>query len=239
MPKEEEDMPGHASEERDGALLRRLKEVGSGSRAGRLGFMAGADGSRRRALVLVARLMQSPGLAGEMRALVAAGVDAVEIVPRAGGAELAATIAAAGVPCGLLITPDAARNDAGLLEIDGLDWIHVGLSAPARYLAAEGVTRLIEVAPDMPPGRLSGLAGLKAEAIVVEAPAGGGDFTVDALTAICAIQAATKRPALAIGGSGLAPRDAAVLREHSVEGVLVTGGMEAVRAWSRAIEELK
>ena len=75
-------MLGHGSEEREGALLRRLKEAGQGSRPGKFGFATGEAGAKRRDVVVVARVEHGPSLADDMRAVADAGAEAIEVVIR-------------------------------------------------------------------------------------------------------------------------------------------------------------
>jgi hypothetical protein len=231
-------MLGHTRDEREGALLRRLKDVGHGGRAGRFGFVTGTEGARRRPMVVVARVASGPDLAREMSALVEAGAEAVEIVARVGMGGIVQAIRAAGVPCGLYFTADSGDAATAIADTEGLDWIHVDSSAPARHLAGKGPTRLVTVTPDLPPGRLGGLADLHADVLVVDGMGRRERFSVDDLMAIGTIEAATKRPALAADGLGLTPEDVAVLHEHGMEGLLLTGGAAAVRAFVAAIDAL-
>jgi thiazole synthase ThiGH ThiG subunit len=90
----------------------------------------------------------------------------------------------------------------------------------------------------MPPGRLAGLPGLKADVFVVDDPAQGGPLTADTLLVLCAIEAATQKPVLVGSGLGLGPGDVKVLHDHGVDGVLVTGGVDVARAFMEAAEAL-
>src|SRR5438105_10690989 len=76
----------HVAEEREGALLRRLKGVTRATRPGRFGFVVGEERAQQRALAVVARVSYGPALVGEVRALAKAGVDAIEIAVRDGEA---------------------------------------------------------------------------------------------------------------------------------------------------------
>src|SRR5918911_3202020 len=75
-------MLGHAAEEREGALLRRLKGVTRGSRPGRFGFVVGEERAKQRAMAVVARVSYGSALGGEGRALAEAGVDGIEVAMR-------------------------------------------------------------------------------------------------------------------------------------------------------------
>src|SRR2546421_10296873 len=77
-------MLGHAAEEREGALLRRLKGVTRGTRPGRFGFVVGEERAKQRAMAVVARVSYGPALVGEGRALAKAGGDGIEIAVRDG-----------------------------------------------------------------------------------------------------------------------------------------------------------
>src|SRR5947209_6906299 len=145
-------MLGHTAEEREGALLRRLKGVTRGARPGRFGFVAGEESAKRRALVVVARVTYGPALAGEVRALAEAGVDGIEIAVRGDGVAdlmrspamgagraalhdavagtLREAMAAVNVPCGIFIA--GGKEDwSAVLDVEGLDWVHVPPEAPA------------------------------------------------------------------------------------------------------------
>ena len=64
-------MLGHGSEEREGALLRRLKDAGQGSRPGKFGFSTGEAGAKRRDVVVVARVERwLPGNVGRVTVVV-------------------------------------------------------------------------------------------------------------------------------------------------------------------------
>src|SRR5437763_1209894 len=138
-------------EEREGALLRRLKGVARGARPGRFGFVAGEERAKQRAMAVVARVSHGPELAGEVRALAEAGVDAIEIAVRDGGTDdrrsqatstgrgapgdavasaMREAIAAVTIPCGVFIA--AGRDNwSAVLDVDGLDWVHLPPEAPA------------------------------------------------------------------------------------------------------------
>src|SRR5205823_6086466 len=163
----------------------------------------------QRAMAVVARVSYGAALVGEVRALAEAGVDAIEIAVRDGEAgskrssAMREAIAAVTIPCGVFIAAaGTSTNDwSAVLDVAGLDWVHVPPEAPARLLAAKEITRLVSLTPAMPPGRLAGLPGLKADVFVVDNPTPGGPFTADTLLALCAAEAATQKPVLA--GSGL------------------------------------
>ena len=225
------------TDEHEGALLRRLKSAGQSGRMARIGFATGDADARRRALVIVARITQRPDLADGLRALVEVGAEAVEIVPRTGGGSVADIVNGAGVPCGLVLAADSETGGAELADTAGLDWIHLISSAPAQYLTHTQVNRLVDVVPDMQPGRLSGLGGLKIDAVVISGSGDQAIFTVDTLTAVTAVQTATKGPVLLGQGLGLLPRDAGVLVQHGIEGIIVDG-VDTVRAWAREIDRL-
>jgi hypothetical protein len=251
-------MLGHASEEREGALLRRLKGVARGARPSGFGFVAGEEGTKRRALVVVARVPYGPALAREVRAVAETGVDGIEIVLREGlmgstpspaissgrsappdavTGTLREAMAAVSVPCGVFLAGSKEEWSA-VLDVDGLDWVHLPPEAPARLLAAKEITRLISLVPDMPPARLAGLPGLRADVLVLDDPGQGGPFTADTLLALCAVEAATQKRVLAASGLGLGPDDVKVVHDHGVDGVLVTGGVDLVRAFIDATEGL-
>src|SRR5205814_8442316 len=119
----------------------------------------------------VADLMRSPAMGAGRAAL----HDAV-------AGTLREAMAAVNVPCGIFIA--GGKEDwSAVLDVEGLDWVHVPPEAPARLLAGKEVTRLISLTPAMPPGRLAGLPGLKADVLVVDDPAQGGPFTADTLLA--------------------------------------------------------
>ena len=243
-------MLGHAAEEREGALLRRLKGVTRGSRPGRFGFVVGEERAKQRAMAVVARVSHGPELASEVRALAEAGVDAIEIAVRSPATRTGSgalrdavvstmreAIAAVTIPCGVFIA--AGTDDwSAVLDVAGLDWVHVPPEAPARLLAAKEITRLVSLMPDMPPGRLAGLPGLKADVFVVDDPAQGGLFTAETLLVLCAVEAATQKPVLVGSGLGLEPDDVKVLHDHGVDGVLVTGGVDVVRAFMEAADKV-
>lgn len=231
----------HANEEREGALLRRLKEVGqrASARPSGFGFATGVEEqARRRPLAVVARVGAGSQLASDVRALAEAGVDGIEIAVRGDTSGVAAAIGAVQVPCGIFLanTSDTIGGTAGLDGIDGLDWIHLAPTAPAHLLGGKGPTRLISLSPDLPPGRLPGLAGLHADAVVVD---GSGTFTVETFLALRTIEGATKGPLLAATSLGLTPDDAQVLYDHGIEGVLCTGGAGEARAFIAAIERIE
>jgi hypothetical protein len=240
----------HAAEEREGALLRRLKGVTRGSRPGRFGFVVGEERAKQRAMAIVARMSYGAALVGEVRAMAEAGVDGIEIAVRspavrtgsgahrdAVASTMREAIAAVTIPCGVFIA--AGTDDwSAVLDVAGLDWVHVPPEAPARLLAAKEITRLVSLVPDMPPGRLAGLPGLKADVFVVDDPAQHGPFTADTLLVLCATEAATQKPVLAGSGLGLEPDDVKVLHDHGVNGVLVTGGVDVVRAFMEAADKL-
>jgi hypothetical protein len=229
-------MLSHDSEDRDGALMRRLKDLPSGgsNRTGRFGFATGGPETRKRPMLVLARVKSTSTLKADLTALVEAGVDAVEIETAGQLSNLSATLGEIKVPCGLRL--DSATK--GTVTTAGLDWVTVGLDAPARYLGLPDITRVIEVSPDLPPGRIGGLGALKAEVIAVAAPQVVTTLSVDTLVVMGAIQAATRRPVLADASLGLTPDDIAVLHAQGIEGVIVAGGGEQVRAYVSAIEAL-
>jgi hypothetical protein len=147
---------------------------------------------------------------------------------------LAAAITAAGLPCGVYIDGDG--DWSALTEIEGLDWIHLGPDAPARLLAGKGATRLVSLSISAPPGRLPGLAALKADVVVVQG-AGGGTFTLDTLLALRTIQGATQRPVLAGDGLGLTPDDVETLHDQGIEGLLIADSA-ALPAFIAAVDKL-
>ncbi len=106
------------------------------------------------------------------------------------------------------------------------------MEAPARLLAdktgkdADGKskTRPVGVSPDMPPGWLAGVAGLKADLVMVDRPAATGPFTVDTLLALRTLQGTTCGPVLAGTSLSILPDNIQVLHDNDVAGVLVTGG---------------
>ena len=225
-------------EEREGALLRRLKEAGHGARPGGFGFATGGEGgAKRRAMVVVARVAYAK-TPDALKSASSAGAAAVEIaVERPRDAEgLAAAVAAAGLPCGVYIDGDG--DWSAITEIEGLDWIHLGPQAPARLLAGKGATRLVSLSTGAPPGRLPGLSALKADAVVVHGSGvGAGAFTLDALLALRTIQGATQRPVLAGDGLGLAPDDVETLHDQGIEGLLIADSA-ALPAFVAAVEKL-
>lgn len=223
-------------EEREGALLRRLKEAGHGGRPGGFGFATGGDGAaRRRAMVVVARVAYSR-TPDALKAAASAGAEALEIaLERPRDTEgLAGAITAAGLPCGVYIDGDG--DWSALAAIEGLDWIHLGPAAPARLLAGKGATRLVSLSTGAPPGRLPGLAALKTDAVVVNG-AGTGAFTLDTLLALRTIQGATQRPVLAGDGLGLAPDDVETLHDQGIEGLLIADSV-GLPAFIAAVDKL-
>ena len=230
-------MQVHTGEEREGALLRRLKAVGQGGRMRHMGFATGEDGARKRPMVIVARVEHGVRLADDLQNLAEAGADAIEILVRPGAdiADVAEDMADVQVPCGIFLAGPANWTVA---SGERIDWIHLGPTAPASLLAGKGTTRLISVTTDEPPGRLAGLAALKAESVVVEDSTDSTEFSVETLMALCTIQAATKKPLLAASSLKLTPDDVEVLRDHGIEGLLVSGGTAAVRKFVKAVEAL-
>jgi len=230
-------------EEREGALLKRIKSAGQTSKAGGFGFVTGADGgAKRRAMTVVARLDDTERVSDDIRRLVAAKVDGIEIAAR--GPQdvraLAEALTGADIPYGVYIA--ASADASALAAIEGLDWVHVTADAPARLLADEekghGPTRLVDVSPDMPLGRLAGVAGLKADLVVVDRVAARGPFNVDMLLALRTIQGVTRGLVLAGTNLGLLPDDIQVLHDNDIAGVLVSGGPTTVEAFIEAIERL-
>jgi len=229
------------NEEREGALLRRLKEAGRAERPGNLGFATGLEtGPKKRAMVVVAQIADGPDLADKARAVTDAGVEGIEIVVggRADSGALAEAVRAMGMPCGLLLTGASKGGLSALALIEGLDWLHLGADAPASLLAGSGPTRLVGISPDSPSGRLPGVNGLKADVVVAEG-AGSGPFTIDTLLAVRTIQGATRGPLLIGDGLGLTPDDVAVLHDHGVEGIFVADDPDATRAFIAAVEKLQ
>ncbi len=234
------------NEEREGALLRRLKEAGRAERPGNLGFATGLEtGPKKRAMVVVAQVADGPDLADKARAAIEAGVEGIEIV--VGGqtdtGALAEAVRAMGMPCGLLLTGASKGDLSALALIEGLDWLHLGADAPASLLAGSGPTRLVGISPDSPSGRLPGVNGLKADVVVAEGAgvgsgSSGGAFTMDTLLAVRTIQGATRGPLVVGNGLGLTPDDIAVLHDHGVEGILVADDPDAARAFIVAVEKL-
>lgn len=235
-------------EEREGALLKRIKGAGQASKAGGFGFVTGAEGgTKRRAMAVVARIDGAERVGDDVQRLVAARVDGIEVAARTQEdiRALAEALAGADIPYGVYIATSDGLDVAALTGVAGLDWVHVTAEAPARLLAGagkeaddKGRTRLVGVSPDMPPGRLAGVAGLKADIVAVDRPAATGPFTVDALLALRTIQGATRGPVLAGTTLGLLPDDVQVLHDNEIAGVLVTGGPAAVEAFIEAIEKL-
>ncbi len=239
-------------EEREGALLRRIKGAGQASKTGGFGFVTGAEsGAKRRAMTIVARIDGVERVGDDVRRLIAAGVDGIEVAARTPEdiRALAEALADADIPYGVYVAVSEGshlEDVASLTGVAGLDWIHVTTEAPARLLAdktgkdadGKGKTRLVGVSPDMPPGRLAGVAGLKADLVVVDRPAATGPFTVDTLLALRTIQGATRGPVLAGTSLGILPDDIQVLHDNDVAGVLVTGGPAAAEAFIEAIEKL-
>jgi len=228
------------NEEREGALLRRLKEAGRTERPGNLGFATGLEtGPKKRAMVVVARVADGPDLADKARELIETGVEGIEIVvgDRTDTGALAEAVRAMGMPCGLLLTGASKGDLSALTLIEGLDWLHLGADAPASLLTGSGPTRLIGISPDSPSGRLPGVNGLKADIVVAEG-AGSGPFTIDTLLAVRTIQGATRGPLVVGNGLGLTPDAIAVLHDHGVEGLLVADDPDAARAFIAAVEKL-
>lgn len=226
----------HDDNDRDGALMRRLKDLpgGSGSRTGRFGFATGGPETRKRPMLVLARIASSSTLKADLAALIEAGVDAVEIEASGQMSSLSTALADVKVPCGLRLGPGAT----GTVATAGLDWITVGLGTAARYLGLPDVTRVVEVPPDLPPGRIGGLGALKAEIIAVAAPRTAESLSVDTLLVVDAIEAATRRPVLVDASLGLAPEDVKILHEQGLDGVIVGGTAEQVRAYVSAVEAL-
>ena len=228
------------NEEREGALLRRLKEAGRTERSGNLGFATGLEtGPKKRAMVVVAQVADGPDLTDRARGAIEAGVEGIEIVVggRTDTGALTEAVTRLGIPCGLLLTGASKGDLSALALIEGLDWLHLSADAPAALLTGPGPTRLVGISPDSPSGRLPGVNGLKADVVVAEG-AGSGPFTIDTLLAVRTIQGATRGPLLAGDGLGLTPDDVAVLHDHGVEGILVADGPDAVRAFITAVERL-
>jgi len=228
------------NEEREGALLRRLKEAGRTERPGNLGFATGLEtGPKKRAMVVVARVADGPDLADKARELIETGVEGIEIVvgDRTDTGALAEAVRAMGMPCGLLLTGASKGDLSALTLIEGLDWLHLGADAPASLLTGSGPTRLIGISPDSPSRRLPGVNGLKADIVVAEG-AGSGPFTIDTLLAVRTIQGATRGPLVVGNGLGLTPDAIAVLHDHGVEGLLVADDPDAARAFIAAVEKL-
>ena len=228
------------NEEREGALLRRLKEAGRTERPGNLGFATGLEtGPKKRAMVVVARVADGPDLADKARELIETGVEGIEIVvgDRTDTGALTEAVRAMGMPCGLLLTGASKGDLSALTLIEGLDWLHLGADAPASLLTGSGPTRLIGISPDSPSGRLPGVNGLKADVVVAEG-AGSGPFTIDTLLAVRTIQGATRGPLVVGNGLGLTPDAIAVLHDHGVEGLLVADDPDAARAFIAAVEKL-
>jgi len=232
-------------EEREGALLKRIKNAGQTSKMGGFGFVTGADGgTKHRAMTVVARLDDAERVSDDIRRLVAARVDGIEIAAR--GPQdvrtLAEALAGADIPYGVYIAASDGVDLAALGAIAGLDWVHVTTDAPARLLAdaekGQGPTRLVSVSPDLPPGRLAGVAGLKTDLVVVDRAAARGPFTIDSLLALRTIQGAARGSVLAGTGLGLLPDDIQVLHDNDIAGVLVSGGPATVEAFIEAIERL-
>ncbi len=237
------------NEEREGALLRRLKEAGRTERPGNLGFATGLEtGPKKRAMVVVAQVADGPDLATRARELIEAGVEGIEIVVggRTDTGALTEAVRAMGTPCGLLLTGASKGDLSALAAIEGLDWLHLGADAPAALLAGPGPTRLVGISPDSPSGRLPGVNGLKADVVVAEgagsgrngSSSGNSPFTIDTLLAVRTIQGATRGPILVGDGLGLSPDDITVLHDHGVEGVLVADGPDAVHAFITAVDKL-
>jgi hypothetical protein len=226
----------HDTDDRDGALMRRLKDLPSvgGSRTGRFGFATGGPETRKRPMLVLARITSSSTLKADLTALVEAGVDAVEIEASGQTSGLTTALTEIKVPCGLRLGSGAT----GTVATAGLDWITVGLDTAARFLGLPEVTRVVEVTPDLPPGRLGGLGALKAEIIAVAAPRRAESLSVDTLLVVGAIEAATRRPVLVDASLGLTPDDVKILYEQGVDGVIVDGTVEQVRAYASAVEAL-
>jgi len=237
-------------DEREGALLRLLRDrPARGGRAGGFGFTTGAEtAEKKRAMGVVARVAAGPDVVEAMREVASTSPDGIEFAlePGTDPAEVTKAIAAAGIPCGVYVE---GAGDAVLVDqIEGLDWVHLAAAAPASLLAGakDGPTRLVEVSPDAPVGRLPGLAGLKADVVVVDRPAGASagagagasGLSLDTLLALLTIGGAAKGPTLVGEGLGLTPADAQVLHDHGVEGVLLAGGPAAARAFIAAIDGL-
>ncbi len=227
-------MLGHTDDEREGALLRRLKEAGRAGSSGRMGFATGGGDAKHRPVIVVARTVDGTGLRGRIAALAEAGADAVEIEVHGRAGDL--DIGDAGVPCGLYVS-DRTTGDV-LASMDGFDWLHLNPTAPARLLAGRTVTRLVSISPDLPTGRLPGLLGLQADIVVIEGAAPTAALTVETLLAIGTIQGATKRPSIVGANLGITPDDVAVLHEHGADGLVVAGEADTVRAFVRAVEAL-
>ncbi len=236
-------------EEREGALLRRIRNAGQTSKAGSFGFVTGAEsGAKHRAMTVVARIDRAERVGDDIARLVAAKVDGIEVAARTPEdvRALAEALTGADIPYGVYIAASEGLDTTTLTASDGLDWMHVTAEAPARLLAekagkdadGKGRTRLVGVSPDLPPGRLAGVAGLKADIVVVDRPAATGPFTVETLLALRTIQSATRGPVLAGTALGILPDDIQVLQDNGVAGVLVTGGPATVEAFIEAIERL-
>jgi len=234
-------------DEREGALLRRLKESGQPRKSSLIGFSTGLDGgAKKRAMVVVARVVYGPTLKGDVEAVFTAGADAVEIVIGADSTPdltiLGGALSNREKPCGIYFAGSTAVDLDALAGAGPVDWLHVALGAPARLLHGKGPTRLVSISPDLAPNRLPGLPSLKTDVVVIEGGAQSSipSLTLDAFLALRTIQSAAKGPVLVGPGLGLVPDDAALLLDHGVEGILVDAGADAapLGAWIAAIDAL-
>ncbi len=236
-----------SEDEREGALLRRLKESGQPRKTTSIGFSTGLDGgTKKRAVVVVARVGYGPTLATDVEAAFTAGAEAVEIVIGTGStpnlAVLGDALSKGERPLGVYFTGFTDVDLDALTGAGPVDWLHVALDAPARLLYGKGPTRMVSISPDLAPNRLPGLPSLKTDVVVIEGGAQSSisSLTLDAFLALRTIQGAAKGPVLIGPGLGLVPADAALLLDHGVEGVLIDAGADtaSLSAWIAAIDAL-
>lgn len=234
-------------DEREGALLRRLKEAGQPRKTTSIGFSTGMGaGNKKRAIVVVARVAYSPTLGAAVEAALTGGADAVEIAlgpdSAADPTVLGAALTGRDKPCGVYFAGGVNADLDALIDAGPIDWLHLALDAPAHLLHGKGPTRAVSISLDLAPNRLPGLPNLKTDLVVIEGGAGDASpsLTLDAFLALRTIQSAAKGPVLVGPGLGLLPGDAALLLDHNVEGVLVDVDVDAASlgAWITAIEAL-
>jgi hypothetical protein len=201
-------------------LIDKLKRATEGA-APALGFRTSAATSRPAPLLLVARVAGPQGV----KALVAAGADALLVTAPDAGLVGEVVKAASGVPCGAILErPD--RQQLAAIKEAGSDFVVFSAStSPLAVLKQEGMGKVLKVPPDPEMLGLRGLDGVGVDAVLLEGDEGQGFVSVQYLMVCRFLGDVLRKPLLA----GVPPRvdgdDVATLWETGVDGlVLETDG---------------
>lgn len=221
-------------------LIERLRSLAGQTGAGRVGFRSTAAPSKRR-MGVIAQTGQAD--VERLRAVVAAGADAVEVQLTAGAAPstLERLSRELGVPVGV-VAPGPAGEDFARAALDaGLDWVRVTLDTPIEALAWERPARFLTVPTDIDLRLAAGLATPLAEAVIFVGEEDlSGLLIGDALRIRLLAEIAKKPALLQVPGSGT-PVAVSILASCGVDAVLIpiagSAGATQIASYVEAFEQ--